>query len=65
MTRGDEVEIVRYKRPGKPAAGETPTVVRGRVVKAVSCRVWVDTGEAEPVVAWRHQVRPLAEERAG
>lgn len=59
MKRGDTVEIVRYSRPGKPAAGDAPTVVRGRLVKAVSGRVWVDTGEGEPVVAWRYQTRVL------
>lgn len=61
MRRGDEVEIRRYERPGKPAAGDVPTVLRGRVLKAMSSRVWVDVGLPDAVVAWRHQVRPISE----
>lgn len=63
MKRGDSVEITRYSRPGKPAATDTPTIVRGTLVKAVSGRVWVDTGDGDLVQAWRYQVRVLEPQR--
>lgn len=64
MKRGDSVEITRYSRPGKPAAGDVPTVLRGTILKAVSGRVWVDVGQSEPVQVWRYQVRVLTESQA-
>jgi hypothetical protein len=57
MKRGDPVFVRRWKRPGRPAAGEQSFEIEGRVVKSRGWFIVVKVGD-ESIRVSRKTVRP-------